>query len=195
MKPLCSDAFSLWLKGDSQAKVNEEVLWDIHLIQLNSLLLYRRWLFVGMLAVRSTMTKWEIAPHGSLMALCLILPLKLSFAALSSRTIPSIRTQRQIWTFFCDSIHSFCLKQNFHLTPCWFIPFINFLSQALSVQHLHNHLMHILHRMHTCGVNMRYLGQLRHILGMKSKDYDLHTLGTIDTVYNGILFTEVCLLL
>jgi hypothetical protein len=60
-----------------------------------------------------------------------------------------------------------------------------------TVQTLHTHLQHILHRMHTCGVNMRFLGTLRSRFLLTAKQYDLHVLGHIDTVYASLMFTEV----
>lgn len=60
-----------------------------------------------------------------------------------------------------------------------------------TVQVLHAHLQHILHRMHTCGINMRFLGALRSCFLLTAKQYDLHTTGHIDTVYSALMFTEV----
>jgi hypothetical protein len=65
------------------------------------------------------------------------------------------------------------------------------LNEAETVQVLHTHLQHILHRMHTCGVNMRFLGALRSRFLVTAKQYDLHVVGHIDTVYSSLMFTEV----
>jgi hypothetical protein len=59
-----------------------------------------------------------------------------------------------------------------------------------TVQLLHTHLQHILHRMHTCGVNMRFLGALRSSFITTAKQYDLNTTGHIDIVYASLMFTE-----
>lgn len=65
------------------------------------------------------------------------------------------------------------------------------LNETETVQVLHTHLQHILHRMHTCGVNMRFLGALRSRFLVTAKQYDLHVVGHIDTVYSSLMFTEV----
>lgn len=65
------------------------------------------------------------------------------------------------------------------------------LNETETVQVLHTHLQHILHRMHTCGVNMRFLGALRSRFLVTAKQYDLHLMGHIDTVYSSLMFTEV----
>ena len=62
-----------------------------------------------------------------------------------------------------------------------------------TVQLLHTHLQHILHRMHTCGINMRFLGALCSSFLTTAKQYDLHTIGHVGNVYASLMFTEECM--
>jgi len=61
----------------------------------------------------------------------------------------------------------------------------------ISVQTLHTHLQHILHRMHTSGVNVRFLGAVRCSFLETAKQYDLPTITGIGAVYAALIFTEV----
>lgn len=154
-KPLCSDAFSLWLKGDPLVYAPPSPPSQIchHL-----LCGWRRGTHLSV----ACGTRAQAKEHND------------EVRAATTRLIEGIIPDLALEIVFR------CLKLK-----------DDALYETETVQVLHTHLQHILHRMHTCGVNMRFLGALRSRFLVTAKQYDLHVVGHIDTVYSSLMFTEV----